>query len=275
MLKLLSAAQGDTAQTLNFEVWLDAPTGLDAFNLELAAPTGVSLGAFTLDSALATNDWLVASNAQTGSLDVGAASLGSSLSGATRLGALSVVVDNGHQGPLMLAATKILGDGPTQQGVLAFDQGSSGDAGHYMAAGLGNGLVDLQFLSQVDGAAREAITARDALEALRLSVRLDTAFDDAYGLIAADFNQDGRVSARDALEILRHSVGLTPSSQPEWVFLDDGADLGHINHRNVAYSEGLMGAVNAFGASFNVTGVLLGDVDDSYSAYLLNSNTPV
>ena len=212
---------------------------------------------------------------QTGSLDVGAASLNSSLSGATRLGVLSVVVDNGHQGPLMLAATQILGDDPAQQGVLAFDQGSSNDAGRFMVAGLGSGLVDLQFLSQVDVAASKAITAMDALEALRLSVRLDTAFDDAHGLIAADFNQDGRVSARDALEILRHSVGLSTSGQPEWVFLDDNADLGHINHRNVDYSEGLVGATNAFGAPFNVTGVLLGDVNDSYSAYLLNSNTPV
>lgn len=277
-LELLSATPGDTAQTLDFEVWLDAPAGLDAFNLELAAPTGVTgvtLGSFTLDSALATKDWLIVSNVQTGSLDVGAASLNSSLSGATRLGVLSVVVDNLHQGPLMLAATQILGDDPAQQGVLAFDQGSSNDAGRFMVAGLGSGLVDLQFLSQVDGAASEAITAQDALEALRLSVRLDTAFDDAYGLIAADFNQDGRVSARDALEILRHSVGLSTSSQPEWVFLDDNADLGHINHRNVDYSEGLVGATNAFGAPFNVTGVLLGDVNDSYSAYLLNSNTPV
>ena len=63
-----------------------------------------------------------------------------------------------------------------------------------------------------------SITSQDALDALRLSVGMDTqgGTSTAFDYIAADFNQDGKVSSQDALEILKYAVGISTTEQAEW-----------------------------------------------------------
>ena len=57
----------------------------------------------------------------------------------------------------------------------------------------------------------KSISSQDALDALRLSVGMDTqsGTSTAFDYIAADFNQDGKVSSQDALAILKYAVKRT------------------------------------------------------------------
>jgi hypothetical protein len=112
-----------------------------------------------------------------------------------------------------------------------------------------------------------AVTAQDALEALRLSVGMATTGgqSDAFALIAADFNQSGQVNAHDALEILRYAVRAEGALDADWVFVDTNGDYSSINRRSVEFEEGVGIASLTDDAEVYLTGILRGDVNDSIS----------
>ena len=104
------------------------------------------------------------------------------------------------------------------------------------------------------------ITARDALDVLRLAVGVAPSFGPASAqhFIAADINRDGKVTALDALEVLRAAVGVPSSNAPSWVFLDPDQNLDHINANNVSYQTGLTTPDFSADRDLDMTGILLG-----------------
>jgi small basic protein len=118
--------------------------------------------------------------------------------------------------------------------------------------------------------ATKSINSIDALDALRLSVGMDTqsGTNTAFDYIAADFNQDGKVSSQDALEILKYAVGLPTTEQAEWVFVDTTDDYSDISRTNTNYDEGINIADLTSATELSLTGILIGDVNDSYSGLI-------
>ena len=116
----------------------------------------------------------------------------------------------------------------------------------------------------------KAISAADALDALKLSVGLptDAGVSDAFSLISADFDQNGKVTASDALEILKYSVGLPAEQNAQWVFLDTNADYSDVSRSITNYTEGVSLADITSDATIGLTGILIGDVNDSYSGLI-------
>ena len=114
-------------------------------------------------------------------------------------------------------------------------------------------------LTRFHTAGDPAITASDALDVLRLAVGLDAGAG-PHDFIAADIDRSGQVTAADALDVLRIAVGLTPKAPPEWVFIDNSADLSTITARNVQYETGL-DLSGADPAGLSLTGILLGNMD--------------
>ena len=128
--------------------------------------------------------------------------------------------------------------------------------------------LNLEITKELDDASY--ITSGDALDALRLSVGLPTEAGtaSAFDFIAADFNQDGKITSGDALEILKFSVGLQGGSTPEWVFLDTNADYSNVGRSATNYTEGVSLADITSDATIGLTGILIGDVNDSYSGLI-------
>ena len=116
----------------------------------------------------------------------------------------------------------------------------------------------------------KAISSQDALDALKLSVGLSTSAGtkDAFDFMSADFNQDGKVSSQDALSILKYSVGLPTSEQAKWVFVDTNGDYSGISKSNTSYTEGVSIADLSADTTVSLTGILIGDVNDSYSGLI-------
>lgn len=131
-------------------------------------------------------------------------------------------------------------------------------------AGGSTGLVGGQL--DYDRSSR-AIVAQDALDALRLAVGLQTTQGtaDAYDYIAADFNRDGRVTAQDALEILRYAVGLSTALDTEWTFVDSNGDLSGVSRQDVSYQSGAIWTGAAADTEISLIGILVGDVNDSFT----------
>lgn len=138
-----------------------------------------------------------------------------------------------------------------------------------------------------------ALTGRDALDALRVSV--DNASDrnfDAATYLAADFDKDGFVTAADAYDILVTSSYLKPTAMPsytvgdgaehstaDWIFVEqDGAsskDLIDISTTGTVHRVGLDRYFNKFvgeSSHYDLTAVLSGDVDHSYVEIPTGSN---
>jgi hypothetical protein len=128
--------------------------------------------------------------------------------------------------------------------------------------------LNLEITKELDDASY--ITSGDALDALRLSVGLPTqaATASAFDFIAADFNQDGKITSGDALEILKFSVGLQGGSTPEWVFLDTNSDYSNVGRNTINYTEGVSITDITSDATIGLTGILIGDVNDSYSGLI-------
>jgi hypothetical protein len=116
-----------------------------------------------------------------------------------------------------------------------------------------------------------AVTAQDALEALRLAVGMTTTGgqSDAFTFIAADFNENGRVSSQDALEILRYAVRDQGALEADWVFVDTYGDYSSVSRTSVKFEEGVAIANLTDASEVFLTGILRGDVNDSISNMLL------
>lgn len=115
------------------------------------------------------------------------------------------------------------------------------------------------------GAGHPAITARDALDVLRIAVGLDPSFGSAQAqnLVAADLNGDGRVTSGDALELLRYAVGLDSQHAPAWAFFDASLDWAalDIDRNGVAVERGIDIAALGSDLDMPMTGILLGNME--------------
>ncbi|CAM5301340.1 hypothetical protein TMEC50S_00450 [Thauera mechernichensis] len=234
----------------------------DAVQFQIAAVgQTVRVAAFSPAPALA--GWLQVQSIDDGVLRYAAATYDTEFAGAQRLGTLSLRVDAAHDGALGVSVDGYsLGANAARSLFLQYDEAVT-LSGAYQLTGLEGALIDLSLTASAANLPRGAITAQDALEALRLAVRLPSDYANPFGYIAADFNQDGRVTSQDALEILKAAVRMPDAIQPKWVFLSDDADLSAISSRNTGYKSGLTLDSLSASASHNFTAVLLGDVNDS------------
>jgi hypothetical protein len=75
------------------------------------------------------------------------------------------------------------------------------------------------------------------------------------------------INAMDALGILKYAVGLE-SPDARWVFIDSDGDYSDVTQSSVSYDTGISLEAFAADASVSLTGILVGDIDDSYSGLI-------
>ena len=133
----------------------------------------------------------------------------------------------------------------------------------------GSNLKLLADMTHTNATPTNAITAEDALEALRLSIGLNKTdgSSGAFDYMAADFNKDGKVTPQDALDIHKYVLGLGDLTA-DWVFVDSTGDYSDITKANVAFTEGVSVAALSANLDIAMTGILLGDVNDTYSDFV-------
>ncbi|MGP9788900.1 hypothetical protein [Roseinatronobacter sp. NSM] len=110
------------------------------------------------------------------------------------------------------------------------------------------------------------VTARDALDVLRMAVGVTPSFGpaSAQSYIAADINRDGQVTALDALEVLRAAVGLQSATPPRWVFFDAQTDWNALalGRNDTTWPVGLALAPDWHSGDLAMTGILLGAMSE-------------
>jgi len=172
-----------------------------------------------------------------------------------------------------LTATVITRDGKAMDGVAVStsDNSQTTDSSGQLTFEVSNGsdvVMDASLAFENTSATR-AINSMDALQALRIAVGLDTSNGPATyeDYIAADIDGSGSVNSMDALNILKYAVGLD-APDPHWVFIDSAADHSAIKQTSVNYDTGMTLEDFSADASVSLTGILVGDIDDSYSGLI-------
>jgi len=172
----------------------------------------------------------------------------------------SVVTRDGSK---IADADVVMSDGTN---ILSFKSATDGNISGSLTSGSASTVTG----SLAYSSSTKAISSQDALDALKLSVGLSTSAGTktAYDFISADFNQDGKVSSQDALSILKYSVGLPTPEQAKWVFVDTNGDYSGVSKSNTSYTEGVSIAALSADTTVGLTGILIGDVNDSYSGLI-------
>ncbi|MDA8944114.1 cadherin domain-containing protein, partial [Porticoccaceae bacterium] len=128
----------------------------------------------------------------------------------------------------------------------------------------------------------QEITHEDVVAALKMAVGLNpnaivNGHQNAvtpYQFIAADINKDGRITSFDALSILRMSLNEPDAIEQEWMFVNESADFWNeyaddvfnIDKSSVNWDSDPTAMTLTHPDEMNFVGVLLGDVDNSWSA---------
>jgi hypothetical protein len=167
-----------------------------------------------------------------------------------------------------------------------WDTQKTNSDGEFLFTDLATGSYGLSASRSVSGTDMAEISPADAFAALMMAVGLNPNEDpdgagplnalpvSPYQFIAADVNQSGTVTSADALGILRMSVGFDGAPPADWVFLSETIDFWNetsnnnaggfnINRRNVDWDPSLTVSVPP-GATANMVGVLMGDVNGSW-----------
>jgi hypothetical protein len=174
----------------------------------------------------------------------------------------------------------------TQLDGVMMSSATTDGSGVYSMTDLAAGDVTLTVERDTQGVDdSQAITHDDVVAALKMAVGLNpnqivNGHQNAvtpYQFIAADVNKDGRITSFDALSILRMSLSEPEAIQQEWMFVTESADFWdeyavdvddvfNINKSSVDWDSDPTAMTLTHPDEMNYVGILLGDVDNSWSA---------
>jgi hypothetical protein len=129
--------------------------------------------------------------------------------------------------------------------------------------------------SVIDNETGSAINSADALAALKMSVGLNpnqNGFKTSpYQFIAADMNQDGKVTSADALSILKIAVNLPDAPTKEWTLVSEKADFFdetqgrfRVTKNDIDWAS-ILDDIAQHDPDDNLVAVLKGDVNGSWA----------
>ncbi|MDG0979860.1 MAG: cellulase family glycosylhydrolase, partial [Halieaceae bacterium] len=144
-------------------------------------------------------------------------------------------------------------------------------------------------LAANSGRVSSAISSADALAALKIAIGLNPNSDpdgsgplralpvSPYQLIAADLNQDGRVTSNDALAILKVAVGLSNAVAPQWRLIPQATPVWQTNNTRTTVYQNDGGPTVQFPDTTQVdfVAVLTADVNGSWVAPEGSSTLPL
>ena len=245
---------------LKAEVWLNTADVISNFDLRIAKPEGATVTT-TLSSSLSS--WNVVQN------DAGASYAVAGLGTA------------GGSGPIKLMDISLSSVSPgddvlLQRGTIGSYQLGSQNLFSSGVVLVKDGTVALQALpnqslmTDLSGSANPetlaALDSRDALLCLKLAngTLSASSLESPYQLIAADVNKSGQITTLDAFQLLRAVVGMDSSGAAgQWQCVSADADLSGLSVAK-SWDDSLVTFDN-LQAHVNLVGVIIGDVDGSWS----------
>jgi len=278
---LRGASYDSTTGMLTVQLWSTPASTSTSIDFTVSSPGSVSAGfVSTLPSS-----WAVLINSEsTQALSVaGYDGALAGFSGATQLGTLTVQYAPGTSAGSVTLSNIFVDIAPASDTVISFSGATTGSNGSFTLADDGAASTALS-VSRSTSDIGNAITAADALAALRLAVGLNPNIDpdgggplsaprvSPYQFMAADVNGSNTVTAADALAILRMAVKLSTALPNEWFFVEETRDFWDeatqsftLTRTNTTWDRAVTLDASATPA-VNLVGVIKGDVNGSWQA---------
>jgi predicted RNA binding protein YcfA (HicA-like mRNA interferase family) len=290
---LKSAATGK----LSAELWVNPKMASGSVDVTLKFDPSLSVS-FT-DAQKLPAGWTVLDSVKTGKWTLAGIGL-NAFNAPVNLGVLEWTTANGTLNSVEVKVVDAATEGEMQrpyQTTLALGAGGSGGSGGstgnpadtsgttggFTLGGLAVGQNALTASKAIGEAESGAVVGgADAIAALKISLGMNPNLDgrtlSPYQVIAADANEDGKVSAADALAVLKMTVGRADAPEREWLFVRESEDFWDhtanggaggwtLNRKAVNYDRDEKSiAVSEAGGKVNLVAVLKGDVNGSWQS---------
>jgi predicted DNA-binding protein (MmcQ/YjbR family)/methionine-rich copper-binding protein CopC len=256
--------QLNTDGSRTVEIWTTSADSVGSFQFAFAFSSG-SVATWQSESDV----WSLALNAERpDQLVVGGVNTTSLVSGAVHLGTLTITEPTNPDHFELLLSAGSLGS-TTVAGIgIASDRTATGSDGSYQHINMIEGHYSL--MSEKVATAISAVTAEDALAALKMAVGLSPNDNDSsavsYQYLAADINHDGKVRATDALNILKMAVGIESAPENGWIFVPEIVGSEQMSRSNVDWSDADLFVDLSQDTQLDLIGIVKGDVNGSWVA---------
>jgi len=255
------------------EIWATSSSDIASLQLEFMLSTGAVASWSSGDGLPA--DWMSAVNTATGQFQLASITGATALpAGTLKLGTLTVNSPTSAEHVELLLNSGTLGNEAVATTGIVFDSTNTGSNGSYHYLDVHDGFYSLMAERVAGVTEHSAVTAADALAALKMAVGLNPNADGSavspYQFLAADINHDGKIRATDTLNILKMAVGLETAPHDEWIFVPESVGSETMTRNHVDWSEAAIAVTLDHDTVLDLIGVVKGDVDGSWGGRLGN-----
>jgi hypothetical protein len=150
------------------------------------------------------------------------------------------------------------------------DDSTSATDGLYQHLDMADGSYALTSAKVSGTPESTAIKANDALAALKIAVGMNPNPDGSavspYQYLAADVNHDGQIKAADALNILKMAVKLDTAPAKQWLFVPESVGSESMTRTHVVWPDNPIPVTLDVDQELNLIGIVKGDVNGSWAA---------
>ena len=129
-------------------------------------------------------------------------------------------------------------------------------------------IYNLSTVKSAGAVEQNSVKASDALAAMKIASGMNPNADGSpvspYQYLAADVNQDGQVTAADALNILKMAVKLDTAPAIEWLFVSDSVGSEAMSRTNVIWPTSTTPVTLDMDQQLHLIGIVRGDVNGSW-----------
>ncbi len=249
------------------EIWATSSSDIASLQLEFMLSTG-AVASWNSGDGL-PDDWMSAVNMATGQFQLASITGATALpAGTLKLGTLTVTAPTSAEHLELLLNSGTLGNNAVATTGIVFDSTTTGSGGSYHYLDVQDGMYSLTAGRAAGATEQSAVTAADALAALKMAVGLNPnstgTVVSPYQYLAADVNHDGKIRSTDALNILKMVVGLETAPQDEWIFVPESVGSETMTRNHVDWSEAAIAVTLDHDTVLDLIGVVKGDVDGSW-----------
>jgi len=254
--------------TRTIEIWENS-TKADIGSLQLEFSFSAGAVASWQDAALVPLGWSVVANSEmAGRFLLGGIGATVLVAGPVKLGTLTLTAPaNPQHFDLSLDAGELGNDKVPLFGI-ASDSMTTGSDGLYQHLAMTGGTYGLTSAKVSGVTESNAVTANDALAALKIAVGINPNADNLelspFQYLAADINKDGTVKASDALNILKMAVKLNTAPEKEWLFVPDSVGSETMSRTHVVWPDNPIPVTLDVDQELHLIGIVKGDVNGSW-----------
>ena len=257
----------DASGTRTIEIWETSAESVNSVQLELLLPDG-SDASWQDASGLPSGWSSLSNTGITGKFILGSIGTAALSAGPVKLGTLTLTAPtNPHHFELLLATGQLNNDTIPTFGI-ASDSMTTGSDGLYQHLDMLDGTYALTSAKVFGTAEANAIHANDALAALKMAVGMNPNTDGSavspWQFLAADINKDGVIRSTDALNILRMAVKLDTAPAQEWLFVPESVGNESMSRAHVVWPDNPIPVALDVDQELHLIGIVKGDVDGSW-----------